>query len=348
MTTEASGQKAVGKESVGIALLGAGRWGVNLLRNFLALPECQVVAIADADPTQLARIRQQFDLSPQVLLTSDWQAALTTPGVTAAVVATPASSHYTVIHAALSQGLHVLAEKPLTLTVADSQALDQLAKAQQRQLVVDHTYLFNPAVTTGQAVVQQQLGQLRYGYASRTNLGPVRPDVNALWDLAIHDIAIFNYWLGETPIKVQAQGLGWLQPRLADLVWAQLIYPSGFQAQIHVSWVNPDKQRRLGVVGDQGSLIFDDLQPQQPLTLRLGQFQPQAGRFLPANLDTQAVPVPPLEPLKQVCQHFLDCVQQNQPTDRSSAAVGADLVGVLVALSDSLDQGGAWVEPKLS
>lgn len=343
MMTEASGENAVAPPSVGIALLGAGRWGVNLLRNFLALPGCQVVAIAEADSNQLERIRQQFDLLPQILLTGDWQAALSAPGVTAAVVATPASSHYPIIHGALTQGLHVLAEKPLTLTVAESQALDQLAQTQQRQLVVDHTYLFNPAVTTGQAVVQQRLGQLRYGYASRTNLGPVRPDVNALWDLAIHDIAIFNYWLGETPAQVQAQGLGWLQPQLADLVWAQLVYPSGFQAHIHVSWANPDKQRRLGVVGDQGSLIFDDLHPQQPLTLQQGQFQPQTGRFLPNGLETQAVPVPPLEPLQQVCQHFLTCIQQNQSSDRSSAAVGADLVGVLVALSASLDQGGAWI-----
>jgi predicted dehydrogenase len=169
----------------------------------------------------------------------------------------------------------VLAEKPLTLKLSESQALCDLAQQQQRQLVIDHTYLFHPVVETGQQVIAKgKLGDLRYGYAARTHLEPVRPDVDALWDLAIHDIAIFNTWLGQTPIQVQATGTVWLQPDrefetdriqdltpisnsgLSDIVMATLTYPNGFRAFLHLCWLNPDKQRRLGVVGSEGTLIF--------------------------------------------------------------------------------------------
>ena len=341
----------------GIVILGAGRWGLHLARNFLAHPQARVVAIVDLQPQRLAQIGQllQLDRRDQpVVLTDDWQAALRLPGVDGVAIATPASTHYQLIQAALRQGLHVLAEKPLTLDVAEAQQLCDLAAQQQRQLVIDHTYLFHPVVQQGSAFLQTgKLGQTRYGYAARTHLGPIRQDVDALWDLAIHDIAIFNQWLGSRPVQVQAQGTVWLQYQspnphqfpqgLADLVWVTLTYPEGLQVMIHLCWCNPDKQRRLCLTGDRGTLVFDELYAAAPLRFLPGQVVQADGQFLPDQQPQMPLTLEPVEPLRQVCDHFLTCLQQNQPSLISSGEVGAGLVQILVALNQSLQQNGVPV-----
>lgn len=339
----------------GIALFGCGRWGTHLLRNFLQLPQANVVAVVDPFETRLEQLAQEFCLGSQVVLTTDWMKAMKLEGVEAVAIATPAATHYPLIKAALQQGLHVLAEKPLTLDPAESLELCQLAMAQQRQLVIDHTYLFHPAVQRGQEVIRQQLlGGLRYGYANRTHLGPIRQDVDALWDLAIHDIAIFDCWLNETPIQVQAQGTVWLQPQpepqfpqgLSDLVWVRLTYPSGFQASIHLCWSNPHKQRRLCLVGDRGTLVFDELLPSAPLTFHQGHLEPAGQQFFSVNQQQHILELAQTEPLQEVCQHFLECVQQNKSSNISSGWLGAELVEVLSALRRSLNQDGQVVEVK--
>jgi predicted dehydrogenase len=335
--------------TTGIVLFGCGRWGTHLLRNFLELPQANVVAVVDPFEERLEQLAKEFSLDSQVLLTTDWMKAMQLKGVDAV------ATHYPLIKAALQQGLHVLAEKPLTLNPAESIELCQLASAHQRQLVIDHTYLFHPAVQQGRNVIGQQLlGGLRYGYADRTHLGPIRQDVDALWDLAIHDIAIFNCWLNETPIQVQAQGTVWLQPKaepqfpkgLSDLVWVRLTYPSGFQAFIHLCWSNSHKQRRLCVVGDRGTLVFDELLTDAPLTFQQGQLEPVGEHFLPVNQQQQILELAQTEPLQEVCRHFLECVQQNKPSDASPGWLGAELVEILSALTRSLNQGGQQVEVK--
>ena len=342
------------RDRIRLAQFGVGRWGNHLLRNFLALDAVEVVAVVEPRSEQHAAIREKFQLDPAFNLTPDAEAVLADPAVDAVAIATPAATHYHLIKTALKNGKHVLAEKPLTLDVAECEELCQLADDNGVQLVIDHTYLFHPVVQQGATVLSQQsLGTLRYGYATRTNLGPVRPDVDALWDLSIHDIAIFNHWLGETPIAVTAQGQIWLQgdrtseplfpAGLADVAWLRLFYPSGFEATIHVSWANPDKQRRLGVVGDRGTLIFDEMQVDAPLVMQRGEFTPDGIYFVPTNLAREVIDIPAGEPLKQVCEHFIDCVSQQQASSISSGQVGTDLVQVLVALSRSLNQGGQRV-----
>ena len=351
-----------------IAILGAGRWGrwgTHLLRNFLGQEQAQVIAIVDPNPQRLTQIQTQFSLSPSIQLLTDWR-SLWTPhfradfGLDAIVVATPASTHFEIIEAALTRNLHVLAEKPLALTVAESEQLTVLADRHQRQLVIDHTYLFHPAVQAGRSVCSE-LGQLHYGYASRTHLGPVRQDVDVLWDLAIHDIAIVNYWLGAFPLEVQAIGQQWLgnsglgnpglgnsgrnrtsndRSGLADLVWANLIYPGGITIQLHFCWNNPDKQRRLVLVGDRGALIFDELAA-DPLVLQRGYFREVDGfPFAPTNVQREAIVFPAQEPLAQVCRHFLDCVASGELSPISNGTIGTELVRILVALSRSQEQNG--------
>jgi predicted dehydrogenase len=332
-----------------IAVIGVGRWGVHLLRNFLAHPQVSVAAVVDPHSERLTAAKQQFSLNENVLLTTQWADLQQIPDLTAVAIATPATTHYALIKDALKQGYHVLAEKPLTLDPKECQELCQLAQLQQLILMVDHTYLFHPAVEAGKAVVQAgKLGELRYGYASRTHLGPVRQDVDALWDLAIHDIAIFNNWLGEIPIKVQATGTVWLQQPhspsgLADLVWVTLTYPNNFQAYIHLCWLNADKQRRLAVVGSLGSLIFDEMLATSPLTLLHGEFECQGNHFLPINQSREVLELKPGEPLQRVCDRFVNCILQNKPPVVSSGWVGTQLVQILAALTESLHQGGQAV-----
>lgn len=333
-----------------LAVFGLGRWGVHLLRNFLAQVEAQVVAIVDPMPENLARIQQQFDLPESIAILQDWQRAIDLADLDAVVVATPAVTHYELIRAALTRGLHVLAEKPLTLETASAIELCQLAEKVQRQLVIDHTYLFHPAVVRGKAALRSgELGDRRYGYATRTHLAPVRQDVDALWDLAIHDIAILNHWLEEVPCGVSARGQTWLQPTagidgagLADVVWATIAYPSGFRATLHLAWLNCDKQRRIGIVGDRGTLIFDELAA-TPLIIQRGKLQPQGSGFQPVNQATEVLELVPQEPLARVCQHFLHCALHNHPSEISPGWLGADLVRVLVALSRSMQQDGVWM-----
>ncbi|MBN3959522.1 Gfo/Idh/MocA family oxidoreductase [Nostoc sp. NMS8] len=347
---------------INIAVIGVGRWGVHLLRNFLAHPQVNVVAVVDPHPERLAAVKQQFDLDENVLLTTQWQDLKTVPRLTGVAIATPATTHYALIKDALQEGYHVLAEKPLTLNPVECRELCHLAEQHHLILMVDHTYLFHPAVERGKTVVQAgKLGDLRYGYATRTHLGPVRQDVDALWDLAIHDIAIFNAWLGQIPIKVQATGTVWLQgageqgsrgaegkkdtnspvPQgLADLVWLTLTYSDGFQAYIHLCWLNPDKQRRLGIVGSLGSLIFDEMSLSSPLSLLHGEFERQGNQFIPVNQKQVVLELEPGEPLQKVCSSFVVSILNNTPSEVSSGWIGTELVEILTALTASLEQGG--------
>ena len=357
---------------IGIAVLGVGRWGVHLVRNFWEHPGARLVAVADPHWERLAGIRERFGLQ-DVVLATDWQQVRLWPEIEAVAIATPASTHYSLIADALNRGYHVLAEKPLTLDPDECLELCHLAQRQQRQLMVDHTYLFHPAVDAGNsAIAAGRLGELRYGYATRTHLGPVRQDADALWDLAIHDISIFNRWLGEMPVQVQATGTAWLHrppvpasqeklfsQGLADLVWVVITYPSGFQAFIHLCWFNPDKQRRLAVMGTEGTLIFDEMSA-TPLTLQRGYMEPEVGvgqpgksgqqeiaqpeitepqKWQPGGQGCEVLPVASVEPLQRVCDRFLDCAASNRRDSISSGWVGAELVKILTALSESMKNG---------
>ncbi|MEP6516706.1 Gfo/Idh/MocA family protein [Microcoleus vaginatus] len=415
---------------IGIAVLGAGRWGVNLIRNFLEHPNSEVLAVVDPNRDSLAAVQKQFNLDASVILATEWSQVQALPGLQAVAIATPASTHYTLAAAALKQGYHVLAEKPLALNLTEAIELCQLAEKQQRQLFVDHTYLFHPAVDRGQRIIQQhQLGKLRYGYAQRTHFEPVRHDVDALWDLAVHDIAIFNTWLEQTPIEVRAIGTVFpkeegrgkkeegrgkkeegrgkkeeergkkeegrgkkeeginqetaeienqfapvpltINPaeKLADLVWVTLTYPDGFQAFIHLCWLNPDKQRRLTVVGSLGTLIFDEMSPETPLIVQRGNpdwggeennsFESALAKPAPTGATPtkrialqrtslrhrEVLSLEQVEPLRRVCDRFLNCVQTNTPCPTSSGAASVELIRILSTLSKSLELGGQPLIP---
>lgn len=332
--------------NIGIAIFGTGRWGVHLIRNFQQHPNSRVVAVVDPNSRRLKEIREGFNFDSDVLVTNNWLKAMEAPGIDAVAIATPASTHYNLIKEALNREHHVFAEKPLTLNYSESLELCELAEKQQRQLFVDRTYLFHSAVEGGKNVVGSgKLGELRYGYGTRTHLEPVRQDVDALWDLAIHDLCIFNSWLGETPDRVQAFGTAWLpNGGLSDLVTAKLIYPSGFQAFLHMCWLNPDKQRRLAVVGSEGTLIFDEMSSEAPLTLQQGHLEREGDRWkAAAGQSREIVAIEKAEPLAKACDRFLSSIRDNSGSSFSAEA-GVELVKILCGLSESLQQEGELVQ----
>ncbi|MDB9494814.1 Gfo/Idh/MocA family oxidoreductase [Spirulina major CS-329] len=327
--------------SIAIAVFGAGRWGRHFIRTFAHHPDAHLVAVIDPHREHREACRTTLNLNADLWLVASWDELPDSLTLDAVVIATPATTHYTLITTALQRGYHVLAEKPLTLDPQDCATLTALAQRQGKQLFIDHTYLFNPAVLAGGEVVRsQQLGTLRYGYGARTHLGPVRQDVDVLWDLAIHDLAIFNHWLGQRPEVVQGVGQGWLQPGIWDQVWATLTYPTGVRVQLQFCWANPDKQRRSVLVGDRGVLIFDEMQREQPLIVQRGHVGPAAAQFPPLDLATERVPVPPGEPLAMVCDRFLASIHTQTPDPAASGQMAQQLVATLTALSQSLTQGG--------
>ncbi|MEM9212939.1 MAG: Gfo/Idh/MocA family oxidoreductase [Cyanobacteria bacterium P01_F01_bin.150] len=349
------------EKTTGIAVVGAGRWGNHLVRNFLNHPNAGLLAVVDLHGNRLQSLGQRYQLaSTQLVDANQWDTLLNREDIEAVAIATPASTHYELIKSALRHGKHVFVEKPITVDAKDAIELCELAHAMNRQLIVDHTYLFNAAVDAGQQwIKQRKLGPLRYGYATRTHLGPIRQDVDALWDLAIHDISIFSHWLQEFPCHVQANGKIWLQPirknhhanicnpmlfprGLSDQVWVTLRYPSGIEVCIHLCWANPDKQRRLCLVGDQGTLIFDELHP-QPLRAQPGLLQRDHYSFTPQTSEPISIPIEASEPLYSACDHFLKCVNNNQPSHISSGRLGAKFVETLQAITESLNQGGTPV-----
>lgn len=349
-------------DRVAVAVLGAGRWGTHLIRNFLEHPRSRLMAVAETNPDLIETVGDRFtsySAWAAVRCVGDPTEILDSPAVEAVVIATPASTHFDLVRSALLAGKHVLVEKPLTLDAAEGEQLWELAQRVDRRLMVDHTYLFHPAVVRGAAVVREgEIGQLRYGYAARTHLGPVRQDVDALWDLAIHDIAIFNDWLGTQPIAVQARGHIWLQPGdplaaqpdrpdpiggLADQVWLTLHYPQDVTATIHLCWNNPDRARRLGLVGTRGTLVFDEMNSRSPLTLFAGELEQSDRQWLPINLAERPIALPDGEPLRRVCDQFLAAILDGASLDRSDGQVGTQLVRLLAAASRSLARQGETV-----
>lgn len=337
-----------GARPVGIAVVGCGYWGTNYVRIFNELVDSRVVAVCDQSADRLKEVSRRF---PGVYLTTLIDDAASQPGVDAVVVCTEATTHFNVARRVLLAGKHVLVEKPLTTTSADAEKLIELAESNFATLMVGHTFVFNSGVRKVKEYVQKGDGRVYYLYARRTNLGPIRRDVNALWDLAPHDIAIFNYLLDSTPLWVSAVGGKVLRNCRDDVGFISLGYPDNILAHVHVSWADPDKAREVVVVKSDKRIVFNDLNgieqvrvfekgvslaEQEPLNY--GEF-----RFEIRDGDIVSPRIEPVEPLKHQCRHFLECVRTGK-RPISSGAEGRDVVRVLEAINRSIESKGLQAE----
>ncbi len=331
-----------------LAVAGAGQWGPNFIRGFQNPPRSEVRWVVDTDPARLAAVRARF---PGVRLDGDLGRALADPGVDAVVVATPTGTHFALAGAALEAGKHVLVEKPMATTVHQAEALAELADRSRRVLLVGHVFLYNEGVRrVKQYLDENALGRVYYVAMVRTNLGPIRPDVNAAWDLGAHDVSIANYWLGKLPVSVTAVGGAWINVGLEDAVFATLRYPDGVLVNLHLSWLNPRKVRDVTVVGERQMLTLDDMNLAEPIRLydkRVADAQDRAGyvdtfaqfRASVRDGDITIPKVPTGEPLRQECDDFLACVESGR-RPVAGGAVGVAVVRTLEAIARSMRQGG--------
>ncbi len=332
----------------GIGIVGCGYWGINYVRVFNELPGARVAAVCDARRERLEEVGRRF---PDVHLTTDLEELLSRENLDAVVVCTEATKHYGVALRCLAAGKHLLIEKPLTVHLGEAEELTLRAEQSGLTLMVGHTFLYNAAVRKIKDYLQQNPGEVYYLCARRTNLGPVRRDVNALWDLATHDIVIFNYLLDCTPEWVSAVGARVLRNCREDVGFISLGYPGGVLGHIHVSWADPGKAREVEVVCSDKRIVFDDLngleqvrifekgiRPVPAETVGYGEYRLQIrdGDIISPKIEIS-------EPLKNLCRHFLECMATGrQPL--SSGWNGIEVLRVLSAADQSMELQGKRVE----
>jgi predicted dehydrogenase len=321
-----------------IAVIGAGYWGVNHVRNFYELGALELVC--DSSRTAAEKIAAKF---PGVRIESDFKSALDDAIVRGVVIATPAETHYRMAAAAIEAGKDVLVEKPLTLEVFEGERLVRLAAERGAILMVGHLLEYHPAVLRLRELISSgEIGELQYIYSNRLNLGKVRREENILWSFAPHDIAIILRLVDEWPSLVTATGGAYLQPSIADVTVTNIEFPTGVRAHIFVSWLHPYKEQRLVVVGSKKMAVFDDVRRDSKLVVYDQGVEFVNGEPIARKSDGVAEQIEAAEPLRRQCLEFLDCIQTRRSplTDGQS---GLRVLKLLDAAERSLAGGGAPV-----
>jgi predicted dehydrogenase len=334
-------------ESIGLAVVGAGYWGPNLIRNAANTPGARLRAICDVDAERLRKIGRGY---PGVALESEFGRVLDDDSIDAIILATPASTHHDLGLRSMKAGKDVLVEKPLAMTVAECRALVRFAEENGRVLMTGHTFIYNAAVKKIKELVDSgEIGDVLYVYSSRVNLGRIRQDVNALWNVAPHDISIVNHILGAEPTRVRATGRSFLQPGIEDVVFAVFEYPNGSVAHVHSSWLDPSKVRKTTFVGTKKMIIYDDVESEGKVKIydkgvRRSTPDAEYGEFQ-LRLHSGDIHIPKIvftEPLAEECAHFVECVR-SRATPRTDGRQGMAVVAALEAAQSSIAAGGDGV-----
>ena len=327
-----------------VAVIGAGYWGKNLVRNFSLLDYLGV--ICDKDPRVLAHIQQLY---PDIPCVSSFEQILNRgesrfEGI---VIATPAETHYSLAKKAILAGKHVFVEKPLALTEREAQELVGLAEKNERTLMVGHILQYHPAILKLKELIDAgELGKIHYIYSNRLNIGKIRSEENILWSFAPHDISVMLMALSEFPSSVTSCGGNYVQARITDVTMSTLDFPSGVKGHIFVSWLHPFKEQKLVVVGDKKMAVFDDISEEKlflyPHAIEWRNRQPMAIKGNPEIVRLELV-----EPLKAECQHFIECISNGQ-LPRTDGREGLRVLRVLNGCEVSLRAGGIKIDLPLS
>ena len=326
-----------------IAVVGIGGWGKNLARNYFQLPNANLRYVCDLDPDKLENAKVQY---PGARTTNRFDDLLADPELNAIVVATTAPTHYSLTKSALEAGKDVYVEKPFVLDVREAEELTRFALDNDRILMVGHLLEYHPVVLKLKDLIQSgELGDIHYIYSQRLNLGTVREDENALWNFAPHDVSSILFLLDKEPIDVTARGQSYIRDGVEDVVFLTMNFADNKMANIHVSWLDPHKVRRLTIVGSKKMAVFDDLEATEKLRIY------DKGAEYTSEYDTFAeylglrfgdITIPYIksgEPLRAECRHFLECVgERRQPI--SDGHDGIRVVSVLTAADRSLKSNG--------
>ena len=320
-----------------VGVVGLGYWGPNLARNFARLPDAELRWLCDAR----TGVREQLGATfPQARTTGELDDLLNDSGLDAIVLATPVPSHAELAVRVLEAGKHCFVEKPLAQSIADAERAVEAARRTERILMVGHLLQYHPGVTALKALVDDgQLGDVRYIYGNRLNLGKLRADENALWSLGAHDVSVLLHLAGEEPYELSARGECYMNPGVEDVVFAFMRFPSGLAAHLHLSWLDPHKERRFTVVGSTRMATFDDMAIEGKLTVYDKGFDETAegyGEYITRSGDIWSPRFSNAEPLRLECQHFVDSIAEGRPP-LSDGESGLRVVRVLEGLQAALD-----------
>lgn len=329
-----------------IAVVGAGYWGPNLIRNFFALKNCTEMWVCDQATHRLDYMKQRF---PTCKYTTNYDEVLKS-NVDGVVVATPVGTHYELAKKAIDAGKHVFVEKPLAASVADAHDLVERADKAKRALMVGHTFLYSPPVLKVKELIDKgELGRVFFVTSMRVNLGLHQKDVSVIWDLAPHDFSILFHWLGERPCKVSATGNAFVVPGIPDVAFISVEFPSGTIAHLEVSWLAPSKLRRTAIVGDKKMVVYDDTEATEKVKVfdrgvdfknpeTFGEFQLsyRTGDIWSPKLGQQ-------EPLTLEAMDFMHAIEEGKKPV-SDGQIGLYVVEALAAAQKSLEQGGVPVK----
>ena len=322
-----------------LAAVGAGYWGVNLIRVFHRLGV--LGRICDFNVPRLQQLAAEY---PDVPVEPSYDAILNDSSIDAVVIATPAETHYDLARRALRAGKDVFVEKPLVLRADEAEELTALSARMGRILMVGHLLEYHPAIARLQQLITEgEMGRIEYIYSNRLNLGKVRREENALWSFAPHDISVILLLLKELPIQVTATGGTYLQPNIADVTVSTMLFSHGTRAHLFVSWLHPYKEQKLVVVGEKRMAVFDDVRKTEKLQLYDKRIDLVNGQFVVERPTAQAVDFPADEPLMVECRHFIECVETRR-TPKSDGVDAWRVLKVLEASQRSLSMNGEPVQ----
>jgi predicted dehydrogenase len=331
-----------------IAVIGAGYWGKNLVRNFATAPRCSLKYVCDLDEKILQQQKKNF---PAVDISTDADKIFKNENVDAVVVSVDVPRHFELAKRSLLAGKHTFVEKPLTLKASEAQTLVKIAGDKNLKLMTGHLLEYHPAVTYIRELLDTGLlGRLYYMYTQRVNLGIVRKDENAWWSLAPHDISIICYLFGSEPVSVAASGQCYLQKGIEDVVFATIKFADGKIAHVHCSWLDPHKIRKMTLVGSEKMVTFDDMEASEKVRIwdKGAAVKKETAATYPEIIalrfgDIVIPKIPASEPLSLECKHFIDCILDDKKI-RSDGADGLRVVSVLEAGQKSLDNNGSVIE----
>ena len=322
-------------DHIAVAVVGCGYWGKNLVRNFHQLGRLRV--ICDVDRSRLEQVAQEYE---GVEICDSYEELFRREDVEGIVIAAPAAQHYSLAKRALEMGKDVFVEKPLSLHVEHAEELTQLARNNGRVLMVGHLLQYHPAIQKLKSLIREgALGKVQYIYSSRLNFGKLRTEENILWSFAPHDISAILFLLGEEPSSVAAHGGNYLNPNVADVTLTSCNFESGVTAHIFVSWLHPFKEQKLVIVGDKQMAVFDDMQTERKLVLYPHRIEWLDRHPIAKRSEGLTVPLPPLEPLRLECLHFLECISTRQ-TPNTDGDNGVRVLRILNAGERSLKNQG--------
>jgi predicted dehydrogenase len=323
--------------TISLGVAGLGYWGPNLARNFANVPGCRLAWLCDGNDAALERVGATL---PSARRTQSLDDLLDDRALDAVVLATPVPTHAALAERVLRAGKHCFVEKPLAQSVADAERAVAAAEETGRTLMVGHLLEYHPGVAKLKEIADgDELGRIHYIYSNRLNLGKLRADENALWSLGAHDVSVVLYLAGEEPHEIEARGESYMRPGIEDVVFGFLRFPSGLAAHLHLSWLDPHKERRFTVVGSKRMATFDDMELERKVTVYDKGFDQDArswGEYITRSGDIWSPSIGNREPLRLECEHFVACLRDGL-APRSDGASGLRVVRVLAGLQERLD-----------